>query len=65
MLATTLVSRRSSEPSPPRPKIVIHINCGADVRITRSVFNKIREYGVRYGVIGQSYYPWWPATFSI
>ena len=43
----------------PRPKIMIHIDRGGDIRTTRSFFDKIREYGVNYDVIGQSYYPWW------
>jgi arabinogalactan endo-1,4-beta-galactosidase len=43
----------------PRPKIMIHIDRGGDLPATRNFFDKIREYGVAYDVIGQSYYPWW------
>ncbi|MBN2320577.1 MAG: glycosyl hydrolase 53 family protein [Acidobacteria bacterium] len=42
-----------------RPRIMIHIDRGGDLPTTRYFFNKIREYGVEYDVIGQSYYPWW------
>ena len=41
------------------PKIMLHIDRGGDVRATRYFFDKIREYGIAYDVIGQSYYPWW------
>ncbi len=43
----------------PRPKIMLHIDRGGDSRGTKRFFDKIREYGVPYDVIGQSYYPWW------
>jgi len=41
------------------PKIMLHIDRGGDLQATRYFFDKIREYGVEYEVIGQSYYPWW------
>jgi arabinogalactan endo-1,4-beta-galactosidase len=43
----------------PRPKIMIHIDRGGDVRATKNFFDKIRQYGVEFDVIGQSFYPWW------
>lgn len=43
----------------PRPKIMIQIDRGGDLIKTKYFFDKIREYGVEYDVIGQSYYPWW------
>ena len=38
---------------------MIHIDRGGDLRRTESFFNKCREHGIEYDVIGQSYYPWW------
>jgi arabinogalactan endo-1,4-beta-galactosidase len=43
----------------PRPRIMIHIDRGGDLRATRAFFDKCREYDIPYDVIGQSYYPWW------
>ena len=43
----------------PRPRIMIHIDRGGDVKATRWFFDKLNSYGVQYDVIGQSYYPWW------
>ncbi len=43
----------------PRPRVMLQIDRGGDLPATRYFFNKIREYGVEYDVIGQSYYPWW------
>jgi arabinogalactan endo-1,4-beta-galactosidase len=42
-----------------RPKIMLHIDRGGDLRGTQCFFDKILEYGVPFDVIGQSYYPWW------
>jgi arabinogalactan endo-1,4-beta-galactosidase len=43
----------------PCPKVMIHIAKGGDRRFTEYYFDKIRNYGIEYDVIGQSYYPWW------
>ena len=42
-----------------RPRIMIHIDKGGDKRATKYFFDHIKEYGVPFDVIGQSYYPWW------
>ena len=42
-----------------RPRIMIHIDCGGDKACTKYFFDKLNSYGVKYDVIGQSYYPWW------
>lgn len=42
-----------------RPRIMIHIDKGGNLKATRSFFDKLNSYGVEYDVIGQSYYPWW------
>ena len=44
------------------PEIMIHIDKGGDKNFTRYFFDKLHSYGVRYDVIGQSYYPWWHGT---
>ncbi len=43
----------------PCPKIMIHIDKGGDKNFTEYFFDKLHSYGIRYDVIGQSYYPWW------
>jgi arabinogalactan endo-1,4-beta-galactosidase len=45
-----------------RPRIMIHIDRGADKKRTKAFFDKWNSYGVDYDVIGQSYYPWWHGT---
>jgi arabinogalactan endo-1,4-beta-galactosidase len=42
-----------------RPRIMIHIDRGADRRSTQAFFDRLNSYHVNYDVIGQSYYPWW------
>ncbi len=46
----------------PRPLIMIHIDKGGNRKATKYFFDKLNSYGVRYDVIGQSYYPWWQGT---
>ena len=46
----------------PCPQIMIHIDKGGDKTFTKNFFDKINSYGIRYDVIGQSYYPWWHGT---
>ena len=41
------------------PRIMIHIDKGGDKRATKYFFDHIKEYGVPFDIIGQSYYPWW------
>ena len=43
----------------PRPRIMIHIDKGGDKVKTKAFFDKLDSYGVKFDVIGQSYYPWW------
>lgn len=42
-----------------RPRIMIHIDKGGNLRTTKAFFDKFHTYGIGYDVIGQSYYPWW------
>jgi arabinogalactan endo-1,4-beta-galactosidase len=48
----------------PRPKIMIHIDRGGDIRRTQSFFDKCQEYNIQFDVVGQSYYPWWHGTLD-
>jgi arabinogalactan endo-1,4-beta-galactosidase len=41
------------------PRIMIHIDRGADRRGTKAFFDRLNSYHVAYDVICQSYYPWW------
>ena len=41
------------------PEIMIHIDKGGDRQFTEYYFDKLHSYGIKYDVIGQSYYPWW------
>jgi arabinogalactan endo-1,4-beta-galactosidase len=46
------------------PKIMVHIDRGGDQKTTKAFFDKCRELGVDYDVIGQSYYPWWHGSLE-
>ena len=43
----------------PCPEIMIHIDKGGNRQFTEYYFDKLHSYGIKYDVIGQSYYPWW------
>jgi arabinogalactan endo-1,4-beta-galactosidase len=47
-----------------RPRIMIHIDRGADLAGTKAFFDKLNSYDVPYDVIGQSYYPWWHGSLN-
>jgi arabinogalactan endo-1,4-beta-galactosidase len=47
-----------------RPKIMIHIDRGADLKRTKEFFDKLHSYDVPYDIIGQSYYPWWHGSLN-
>lgn len=40
------------------PKIMIHVDHGGDIALTKNFFDKMREYKIEYDVIGFSFYPW-------
>lgn len=44
------------------PKIMIHIDQGGSIARTKYFFDTLNHYGIRYDVIGFSYYPWWHGT---
>ena len=41
-----------------RPRILIHVDHGGDVRNTERFFAKIADYGIPYDIVGISFYPW-------
>ena len=48
----------------PRPRIMIHIDRGGDVKGTKAFLDKLNSYEIPYDVIGQSYYPWWHGSLN-
>jgi arabinogalactan endo-1,4-beta-galactosidase len=48
----------------PRPRIMIHIDRGADAEGTKAFLDKLNSYDIPYDVIGQSYYPWWHGSLN-
>jgi arabinogalactan endo-1,4-beta-galactosidase len=47
-----------------RPKIMIHIDRGADLQGTKAFLDKLNSYDLPYDVIGQSYYPWFHGSLN-
>ncbi len=47
-----------------RPKIMIHIDRGADAKGTKAFLDKLNSYEIPYDIIGQSYYPWWHGSLN-
>ncbi len=47
-----------------RPRIMIHIDQGANKFKTKWFFDKLNTYQIHYDVIGQSYYPWWHGSLN-
>lgn len=39
-------------------RIMIHVDHGGDIALTKSFFDKLRDYKIDYDVIGLSFYPW-------
>lgn len=48
----------------PRPTIMMHIDRGGNGRATKAFFDKCKEFGIQYDVIGQSFYPWWHGSLD-
>ena len=40
------------------PRIMIHVDHGGDIALTKKFLDKMREYNIEYDVIGFSFYPW-------
>lgn len=43
----------------PAPLIMIQIDQGGNRERTKYFFDHINSYGIKFDIIGQSYYPWW------
>jgi arabinogalactan endo-1,4-beta-galactosidase len=46
------------------PKIIVHIDRGADWSTTQWFFDHLNAQGVQFDIIGQSYYPYWHGSLS-
>jgi arabinogalactan endo-1,4-beta-galactosidase len=42
----------------PRPRILIHVDHGGDMQLTREFFDKLTTYNLPFDMIGFSFYPW-------
>lgn len=42
----------------PKPRIMIHVDHGGDMVLTKDFFDKLNTYKLQYDMIGFSYYPW-------
>lgn len=45
-------------------EIMIHVDHGGDVPLTRGFYDQMKEHGVEYDVIGLSFYPWSHGTLA-
>jgi arabinogalactan endo-1,4-beta-galactosidase len=43
----------------PPPRTMIHFDKGGEWQASKYFFDKLNAYGVKFDVIGLSYYPWW------
>ncbi|MDA1190943.1 MAG: glycosyl hydrolase 53 family protein [Candidatus Poribacteria bacterium] len=51
--------RGATDGSSDSPRIMLHIDKGANAFATSWFFNRIERHDVPYDMIGLSYYPWW------
>ncbi len=54
---------RVAKPGKP-PLIMIHLANGGSTQRTAAFFDQMQAHGVRYDMIGLSYYPWWHGTLA-
>jgi arabinogalactan endo-1,4-beta-galactosidase len=47
-----------------KPRIMIHIDKGGSWAATKNFLDHLAQYGVRYDVVGQSFYPWWHGSLD-
>jgi arabinogalactan endo-1,4-beta-galactosidase len=47
-----------------RPRVMIHIDRGADRAGSKAFLDKLASYEIPYDIIGQSYYPWFQGTLD-
>lgn len=64
LLAAAVSAVRDSLPPTEHPKIVIHVDNGANNGLCRWFFDGVSAGGVEFDVIGVSFYPWWHGTMT-
>jgi arabinogalactan endo-1,4-beta-galactosidase len=47
-----------------RPRILLHIDRGGDMKSTQAFFDQCQKRGIDFDVIGQSFYPWWHGSLD-
>jgi len=57
-LAAGAKAIREVEGSEKKVKIMLHVDHGGDIPMTKTFFDKMREFKVDYDMIGFSFYPW-------
>ena len=55
---------RGAKEAYPNIKIIIHLERSYDQYIYSEYFSHLNKYGVKYDIIGMSYYPYWHGTFE-
>ncbi len=64
LLKAGIAGARQARTRGPRPRIMVHIDRGGDNGGSRYFYDHIVEHGVRFDLIGQSYYPFWHGPIS-
>jgi arabinogalactan endo-1,4-beta-galactosidase len=64
LLAAGIAAIRDSLDPLDQPKVVIHVDNGANNTLCRWFFDHLRDAAVDYDVIGVSFYPWWHGTLE-
>ncbi len=62
LLSAGAAAVRDSVQSERRPRVVVHVDNGADNGLCRWFFDNLTSRGVDFDAIGVSFYPWWHGT---
>lgn len=62
ILAAGVAAVRDSLTPSEQPKIIVHVDNGADSALCRWFFDHLTDAGLDYDVVGVSFYPWWHGT---
>ena len=57
-LSAGIKAIREVEGNEKKVKIMLHVDHGGDIPMTKTFFDKMHEYNVDYDVMGFSFYPW-------
>lgn len=63
-LKAAIKAIRETESTGNKVEIMLHVDHGGDIIMTRTFFDKMREYQIDYDVIGLSFYPWSHGTLT-